>query len=119
MDLVGESKLVWRSVTTGNQAGFIALLDAGVAGNLMLKTPLIEASVPLADIGLDDTMLDASGVLPRQVRLFRLPDANPHREVLLERRLRPVEGRDNPYFVRVTLEDGTRAWSSPVYVMRP
>ncbi len=36
----------------------------------------------------------------------------------LERRLTPAEGRDNPYFVRVTLEDGTQAWSSPVYVLR-
>ena len=114
----GDSELVWQSVTTGNQAGFIATLDDSSSGSLTLTTPLVEATVPLADIGPDDTVLDASATLPRQVRLFRLPDANPHRDVTFERRLTPAAGRDNPYFVRVTLEDGTRAWSSPVYVLR-
>jgi hypothetical protein len=38
--------------------------------------------------------------------------------VRFERILKPVAGRDNPYFVRITLEDGTQAWSSPVYILR-
>ena len=118
LDLVSDTELAWRSVTTGNQAGFIARLDDAVSGRLALRTPLIEAQVPLAEIGPDDTVLDASGILPRQVRLFRLPDTNTHLDVSLERRLHPAEGRDNAFFVRVTLEDGTRAWSSPVYVIR-
>jgi hypothetical protein len=50
--------------------------------------------------------------------MFRLPDANPHLNVYVERSLKPVAGRDNPYFVRITLEDGTQAWSSPVYILR-
>ncbi len=118
LDLAGQSELAWRSVTTGNLAGFIVSLDDAFSGSLALRTPLIETRVPLAEIGLDDTVLDASGVLPRRVRLFRLPNANPHLDVVLERKLCPVEGRDNPYFVRVTLEDGTRAWSSPIYLVR-
>ena len=105
-------------MTTGNQAGFIATLDRGKAGNLVLKTPLVETTVPLGDIGYDDTVFDASGILPRRVRVFRLPDANPHLDVRFERSLKPAAGRDNPYFVRVTLEDGTQAWSSPVYILR-
>jgi hypothetical protein len=117
-DVAGGSTLTWKSVTTGNQAGFIATLDDGFAGNLTLRTPLIEATVPLAGIGRDDTVLDASGILPRRLRLFRLPDANRHLDVRVERSLKPVAGRDNPYFVRITLEDGTQAWSSPVYILR-
>ena len=105
-------------MTTGNQAGFIASLSDGHAGNLVLETPLVNATVPLAEIGLNDTVLDASGVLPRRVHLFRLPDTNPHLDLRLERDLKPVDSRDNPYFVRVTLEDGTQAWSSPVYLIR-
>jgi hypothetical protein len=116
--VAGGSTLTWKSVTTGNQAGFIATLDDGNTGNLTLRTPLIEATVPLAGIGRDDTVLDASGILPRRVRIFRLPDANPHLDVRFERSLKPVAGRDNPYFVRITLEDGTQAWSSPVYILR-
>jgi hypothetical protein len=118
LDVNDDSTLTWKSVTTGNQAGFIATLDDANAGNLTLTTPLVETTVPLADIGYDDTVFDASGVLPRRLRMFRLPDANPHLEVRLERRLKPVAGRDNPYFLRVTLEDGTQAWSSPVYILR-
>ena len=30
----------------------------------------------------------------------------------------PLPDRDNPFYVRVTLEDGTQAWSSPVYILR-
>ena len=118
LDLDDDSTLTWQSVTTGNLAGFIATLDRGRAGNLVLKTPLVETTVPLAEIGYDDTVFDASGALPRRVRMFRLPDPNPHLDVRFERRLSPAAGRDNPYFVRVTLEDGTQAWSSPVYVLR-
>ncbi len=65
-----------------------------------------------------DMFQSPSGILPRRVRMFRLPDANPHLKVRFERSLKPVAGRDNPYFVRVTLEDGTQAWSSPVYILR-
>jgi hypothetical protein len=118
LNSVGGSALKWQSVTTGNMAGFIATLDDSEAGKLILKTPLVEATVALTDIGPEDTVFDASGILPRRVRLFRLPDVNPHREVRFERSLTPEAERDNPYYVRVTLEDGTQAWSSPVYVLR-
>ncbi|QMU56748.1 MAG: hypothetical protein GKR98_00130 [Boseongicola sp.] len=79
---------------------------------------MINESVALADIGYEDTVLDASDILPRGIRLFRLPDDNPHTSVQIERTLKPRSGRDNPFFVRVTLEDGTQAWSSPIYVLR-
>ncbi len=118
LEVTGNATLTWKSVTTGNQAGFIAALDDGNTGNLRLQTPLIEATVPLAEIGYDDTVLDASGILPRRVRMFRLPEPNPHLDVRIQRRLKPVAGRDNPFYVRITLEDGTQAWSSPVYILR-
>jgi hypothetical protein len=118
LDLTGESGLAWKSVTTGNLAGFITSLRKSREGTLEIETPLITTSVPLAGIGFEDTVLDASRTLPRRMRLYRLPEANPHREVTLERRLIPSEGRDNPFYVRATLEDGTQAWSSPVYILR-
>lgn len=118
LDVVGTSKLTWQSVTTGNLSGFIATLSDSRAGNITLKTPLIEASLALADIGYEDTVLDASGTLPRRVRMVRLPSQNPHRQISLERRLSLVADRDNAIFVRITLEDGTQAWSSPVYILR-
>ena len=72
----------------------------------------------LVDIGYKDTILEASDILPRGIRLFRLPNENTHKSVSIERKLEPQTGRDNPFYVRITLEDGTQAWSSPIYVLR-
>ena len=72
----------------------------------------------LVDIGYKDTILDASDILPRGIRLFRLPNENTHKSVSIERKLEPQTERDNPFYVRITLEDGTQAWSSPIYVLR-
>lgn len=30
----------------------------------------------------------------------------------------PLAGRDNPYYVRMTIEGGTQAWTNPNYVIR-
>lgn len=118
LEVSEESVLTWQSVTTGNFAGFIATLRDGMAGSIEIDTPLIKQAVSLDDIGLEDTVFDASSILPRKLRLFRLPDKNLNTSVTFEQSLSPEAGRDNPYYVRVTLEDGTQAWSSPVYVFR-
>ncbi|OED36930.1 DUF3604 domain-containing protein [Chromatiales bacterium (ex Bugula neritina AB1)] len=110
--------LNWQSVTTGNHAGFIVSLSNPDQGNIELSTPLIKQSVELSDIGYADTVLDASDLLPRQIRLTRLPDKNPHTSCTIKRTLKPVSGKDNPFYIRVTLEDGTQAWTSPVYLVR-
>ncbi len=118
LDLKGGSELSWQSVTTGNFAGFIADLNDSTSGDITLSTALVNESVTLADIGYEDTVLDASDILPRGIRLFRLPENNTHTSVSIERKLKPQSGRDSPFYVRVTLEDGTQAWSSPIYVLR-
>ncbi|MFD1158817.1 DUF3604 domain-containing protein [Roseovarius aestuarii] len=118
LDLKDGTELEWQSVTTGNFAGFVADLNDSTTGDIKLSTTLVNESVALADIGYEDTVLDASDILPRGIRLFRLPDDNPHTSVRIERTLSPQSGRDNPFYVRVTLEDGTQAWSSPIYVLR-
>jgi hypothetical protein len=60
----------------------------------------------------------AEGELPRLIRVYRVPDTNNayHLSGSVAPSLR-AEG-DNPLYVRVTLEDGTRAWSSPIYIFR-
>jgi hypothetical protein len=112
------SELQWQSVTTGNHAGFIVTLDQSEQGRIELHTPLIQQSVALQDIGYEDIVLDASGELPRRITLTRLPDQNKHTHCTLKRKLTLRAGRDNPVYVRVTLEDGTQAWTSPVYLFR-
>ena len=118
LDTVNPSTLSWKSVTTGNFAGFIVTLDSSEEGSISIDTPLIKQSVVLKDIGMEDKILDASATLPRAIRLFRLPDHNANTAIQFNRNVSPEAGRDNPYYVRVTLEDGTQAWSSPVYITR-
>ena len=118
IDSLSSSDLAWKSVTTGNFAGFITKLHDSRSGSIEIETELINETVALADIGYKDTILDASNILPRGIRLFRLPNENTHKSVSIERKLEPQTRRDNPFYVRITLEDGTQAWSSPIYVLR-
>ncbi len=110
-------RLEWTALTTGNFGGFDAWLEEGEAGTLRIETPLVQCALPIAEIGREDTVFEAGG-LGRRLRIFRLPETNPHRAVTLERRIRLRDGGDNPLHVRLTLEDGHRAWSSPIYVFR-
>ena len=59
-----------------------------------------------------------AGGLERRIKLFRLPDENPHREMIetVAVAIRPVG--DNPVWVSVYTEDGFQAWSSPIFVYR-
>ncbi len=118
LELSNDTTLNWRSVTTGNFAGFIATLSNSRKGSITIDTDLIKETIPLDKIGYEDTVLDVAGELPRGIRMFRLPNNNSNTELVFERTLSPEAGRDNPYYVRITLEDGTQAWSSPVYVVR-
>jgi PhoPQ-activated pathogenicity-related protein len=54
--------------------------------------------------------------LRRRMRLFRLPEDNPHRQVTLQRTIPLADDRDNALYVRITFEDGHIAWSSPMYI---
>ncbi|MEM6941449.1 MAG: DUF3604 domain-containing protein [Pseudomonadota bacterium] len=112
------NKLSWKALTTGNYGGFDIALAEGPSGRLRFQSPLVQFDVPIADIGLDDMIFDASAVLPRFVKVFRLPDINRHRSFRFSRNVRLKNLGDNPIYIRLTQEDGTRAWTSPIYVYR-
>lgn len=114
----GENGVAWQSLTAGNFSGFEARLANPLSGKLSILTRLVECDVPVADIGYHDRVFEAGG-LDRRVRLFRLPDDNPHKVLTLERQIPLRRGRDNPLYVCVTTEDGHQAWSSPIYLMLP
>jgi hypothetical protein len=109
-------RVEWTALTTGGFGGFDAWLDDPRAGTLAIDTALVKAELPLARIGLDDVVFEAGGIA-RRIRVFRLPDENPHRRVVLERRVALRKGADNPLYVSLTQEDGNIVWSSPVYVI--
>ena len=111
------SLLEWQALTTGGHGGFDAWLGDAQRGTLDIETTLVQCSIPVGEIGLDDVVFDAGG-LRRRIRVFRLPEENPHRKVRLRRTIPLRSAGDNALYVRVTTEDGHVAWSSPIYLFR-
>jgi hypothetical protein len=107
--------LAWQSVTTGNFAGAEILLENADQGSLTIATPHVNTTLAIGDIGAEDTFLDA-GALERRIRVFRLPDVNAARSFAFERMVDVAAEGDTPIYVRVTLENGHQAWSSPIYL---
>ncbi len=118
LDRVGDAGLEWRALTTGNIGGFDMWVEDAYGGTLKLETPLIKCGVPLEEIGYEDEVCDNSDVLPRFLKLFRMPSENPHRTMTFSRKIDLKDSGDNPVFIRLTQEDGTIAWTSPIYVYR-
>jgi hypothetical protein len=110
-------RVEWSALTTGGFGGFEAILRDPSAGKLDIHTELIQQSIDIASIGRDEQIF-ANGGIERRIRVFRLPDNNPHSAVRIERKISLVDDRDNALYVRVTFEDGHYAWSSPVYLFR-
>jgi len=118
LDRIGADGLAWRALTTGNAGGFDLWVEDPHAGMLELETPLVRCTLPLERIGYDDEVFDRSAVLPRFLRIFRMPAENPHRTLRLERSISPLAGRDSAIFIKLTQEDGHIAWTSPIYFFR-
>ena len=110
--------LSWEALTTGNLGGFDIRLRDGLAGRLSFSTPLVQFDIPVADIQADDLLFDKSDRLPRFVRVFRLPDTLSATHHAFSVPIDLSQSGDNPIYLRMTQEDGTRAWTSPIYVYR-
>ena len=107
----------WSALTTGGFGGFEAVLQERDQGSLRIDTALVQQEIEIRDIGRDEFIF-ANGGIERRIRVFRLPDLNPHRALKIERDIELVAQRDNPLYVRVTHEDGHYSWSSPIYLIR-
>jgi len=110
-------RLVWSAVTTGNFGAIDLTLAAAGAGRVEITTPHCEATLDLAGWDGGETRVDAGG-LGRGLRLLALPETLSETTMTLERTLSTRPGTERRLYVRVEQEDGHRAWSSPIYVMR-
>jgi hypothetical protein len=118
LEIEGTTRASWKALTTGNTGGVDLWLKEGAAGRLSIDTPLVETDIDIAEIGYDDTIFDRSDVLPRYLKVFRLPESMATNTLDLTYRV-PLHNRgDNPIFIRLTQEDGTIAWTSPIYIFR-
>lgn len=116
--LIGEDsqKLIWRSATAGGFSGFEIELANQYQGAIMFRSPSLNMDVPIGDIGLRDLIFEAGG-LEKKVRIFRLPKKNPHMRIRCVR-VASLQKGDNPLYVKLILENGHTAWSSPIYVVK-
>jgi len=110
-------RLEWSAITTGGFGGFEALLQDPGRGTLKIDTDLIKQEIDVSDIGRDELIFENGGI-ERRIRVFRLPDQNPHCAIKIKRAIKLADHRDNALYVRVTHEDGHYSWSSPVYLFR-
>jgi Protein of unknown function (DUF3604) len=113
----GETGLAWRALTTGNLGGLDLWMADRSAGSIEIATGPVQARLPFAEIGFEDTAFESPG-LDCGLRVFRLPDHNPHRGLQLRRPVLLKVSGDNPLYIRITLEDGHQAWSSPITIFR-
>ena len=112
------NKIKWEALTTGNFGGFDLILKDPYKGEIEIRTPLITKKVNIEDINYEDKVFDKSNILPRFLKIFRLPLKNEIKKINLERNIKLNNIGDNPIFIRITQEDGTLAWTSPIYVYR-
>jgi uncharacterized protein DUF3604 len=108
--------VVWKAVTTGNY-GAIDLWLKQKTGRIAFQTKPVSGEASIADVGVDETIFDAGG-LERAVTLQRLPEIMTAHGMAhaVEVKIRPDD--DTRLYVRVQQEDGHRAWSSPIYLLR-
>lgn len=112
------NQLAWSALTTGGFGGADVLLSQAQSGTLAIDTGLVKASLRVEDIGLQDIVLATNGGIARQMRIFRLPDHNATQSVRLTRRILRSTSTEDALYVCITMEDGHRAWSSPIYLLR-
>jgi hypothetical protein len=112
-----SSRLRWVSNTTGDDDGVDLTLDAPADALLRLRTPVIDLDVPLADLESGATLTFPAGGIDLRVFMRRLPARDFTRELRFEHvDAAPPRGGAQPYWIRVTQEDGAQAWTSPVYL---
>ncbi|GAB5375951.1 MAG: DUF3604 domain-containing protein [Acuticoccus sp.] len=114
---VGSEQVVFQSVTTGNRMGFEVDLDgiAGIAAEIDTNRGTLAA--PLDELGVAPAVLEAGG-LERRLWLQRLPDAPLAQNATLHCTVPIAAEGDTPVWLRITLEDGNQAWTSPIYLFR-
>lgn len=109
--------LSWKAVTTGNYGAIDLWLKNGLDGRMSFETRHVRGQRMIGALGFEHHIFSAGG-LDRAVTLYRLPETMTQTQVTLRRRIPLSPAGDTRLYVRVTQEDGHRAWSSPIYLFR-
>ncbi len=113
------NQLSWNTMTSGNVQGFDVVIADCSLGQLIFKSSQINFEIPISTISKKDVIFEAGG-LGKRVKIFRLPVKNPYSSFQIEKEflLSPSRKQDDRFYVRITLENGHQAWSSPMYLIK-
>jgi hypothetical protein len=112
---VTADTVAWESITVGDEDGVTLRLSKVEGARLTFEAGPLSFECELSEVGREAMVYEAGGIA-QQVAVQRLPEGEPARQVAFEfTDPEPVEGV-NAYWVRLTQDDGGRAWSSPVFV---
>ena len=113
---IDDSRVRWRSVTTGGICGAILTLENGNHGTLKLNTAQGSVSCDVQSLGREPVIWPFGGV-EKRIEISRLPDDLGDRDFSIELPLDQLHPGDNPIYARIEQEDGHVAWTSPLYVV--
>jgi hypothetical protein len=117
VSLNDPSKASWKAVTTGNFGAIDLLLKDAKSGRLEVETGPVSTAIDVVDIDTEPVRFDGGG-LERAIEFQRMPENMTEHHVRHSVQANVCSKGDTRLFVRVTQEDGHRAWSSPVYLFR-
>jgi len=112
-----RQKLAWKSFTTGTAKGVLLTLEKPAVGIIHFDTGAAKLDIDLKTIGLEPEIWEL-GELEKSVRIDRLPNKKNPSEFFFKFELADLKDGDNPIFIRLTQEDGQKAWSSPLYLIK-
>ena len=115
IESANSNTLNWESITTGNFSGFDVWLDENSKSQLKIETNLGDLSLDLSGLQMEEAKKEFGG-LDRCISVLRLPDDELPRQYEAEIPVSIIPGRDNPLWICLTMEDGSQAWSSPIYL---
>ncbi|MEC9369454.1 MAG: DUF3604 domain-containing protein [Pseudomonadota bacterium] len=117
LKLEGPGKATFKAVTTGNFGVIDLWLEKDKDGRLTVETPHARLDLDIAKIGFEGKRQEAGG-LGRALTAWRMPDELESWRMTHSLDV-PVRAEgDTRLYVRVTQEDGHRAWTSPIYLFR-
>jgi len=110
-------ELKWESFTTGTVKGVLMTLAEPMAGSVHFDTVERKLDFNMKKLGLAPKIWEM-GELEKYIRVERLPDEENPTEFSFRVPINNLKTGDNPIFIRMTQENGQKAWSSPVYLIK-
>ena len=113
---VNDKSLEWKSTTGGDPDGVILDLDAAEDAVISFRSTPLKFSFKPAMVTYEPTIIDI-GPVNQRVRVQAITKSALPKNLEFNLTVKLSEGL-NPIWVKITQEDGSMAWSSPVYVNR-